>query len=249
MFRAEFESAKAFKKVVDTLSTLLDEITIKIDEEGMKAIAMDPSHVALVKLEVPKLAFDSYEIDEEKEIGIDLEMLKKIFNRAKAKDKLILELDEEKNKLNIIFENTGKRKFSISLLETGGITHKVPEIEYVNKVMLKGDAFKEALKDAKLFSDSVTLKIDEEKFVVYAKSEVNEVESIFDKDSSAVISLECGEEAKSSFNLEYLEDMVKGVSSGDIVKIELGNDMPLKLEYSLSGAELLFFLAPRIEEE
>ncbi len=248
MFRAEFESAKNFKKVVDTLATLLDEVTLKIDEDGIKAIAMDPSHVALVSLNIPRIAFDSYDIDEEKEIGIDLEIAKKIFNRAKAKDKLILELDEEKNKLNIIFENTGKRKFSISLLEGVSTATKVPEIEYVNYVMIKGDAFKEALKDAKLFSDFVTLMIDEEKFVVYAKSEINETESIFEKDSSAVLSFECNENAKSSFNLEYLEDMVKGVGSGDVLKIYLGNDMPLKMEYSLAGAELLFFLAPRIEE-
>lgn len=42
-------------------------------------------------------------------------------------------------------------------------------------------------------------------------------------------------------------DMVKGVSSGDIIKIYLGNDMPLKLEYSIAGVNLTFLLAPRIE--
>ncbi|AAB98235.1 proliferating-cell nuclear antigen (pol30) [Methanocaldococcus jannaschii DSM 2661] len=246
MFRGVMESAKEFKKVVDTISTLLDEICFEVDEEGIKASAMDPSHVALVSLEIPRLAFEEYEADSH-DIGIDLEAFKKVMNRAKAKDRLILELDEEKNKLNVIFENTGKRKFSLALLDISASSVKVPEIEYPNVIMIKGDAFKEALKDADLFSDYVILKADEDKFVIHAKGDLNENEAIFEKDSSAIISLEVKEEAKSAFNLDYLMDMVKGVSSGDIIKIYLGNDMPLKLEYSIAGVNLTFLLAPRIE--
>ncbi len=240
------ESAKEFKKVVDTVSTLLDEICFEVDEEGIKASAMDPSHVALVSLEIPKLAFEEYEADNH-DIGIDLEAFKKVMNRAKSKDKLILELDEERNKLNVIFENTGKRKFSLALLDLSASSVKVPDIEYPNVIMIKGDAFKEALKDASLFSDYVVLKADEDKFVVHAKGDLNENEAIFEKDCSAIISLEVKEEAKSAFNLDYLIDMVKGVSSGDIIKIYLGNDMPVKLEYSIAGVNLTFLLAPRIE--
>ncbi len=240
------ESAKEFKKVVDTVSTLLDEICFEVDEEGIKASAMDPSHVALVSLEIPKLAFEEYEADNH-DIGIDLEAFKKVMNRAKSKDKLILELDEERNKLNVIFENTGKRKFSLALLDLSASSVKVPDIEYPNVIMIKGDAFKEALKDASLFSDYVVLKADENKFVVHAKGDLNENEAIFEKDCSAIISLEVKEEAKSAFNLDYLIDMVKGVSSGDIIKIYLGNDMPVKLEYSIAGVNLTFLLAPRIE--
>jgi proliferating cell nuclear antigen len=246
MFRGVMESAKEFKKVVDTVSTLLDEICFEVDEEGIKAAAMDPSHVALVSLEIPRLSFEEYEADSH-EIGIDLEAFKKVMNRAKSKDKLILELDEEKNKLNVIFENTGKRKFSLALLDLSASSVKVPDIEYPNVIMIKGDAFKEALKDADLFSDYVILKVDEEKFVVHAKGDLNENEAIFERDSSAIISLEVKEEAKSAFNLDYLKDMVKGVSSGDIIKIYLGNDMPVKIEYSLAGVNLTFLLAPRIE--
>ncbi len=246
MFRGVLESAKEFKKVVDTVATLLDEICFEVDEEGVKAAAMDPSHVALVSLEIPRLAFEEYEADSH-EIGIDLEAFKKVMNRAKSKDKLILELDEDKNKLNVIFENTGKRKFSLALLDISSSSVKVPDIEYPNVIMIKGDAFKEALKDADLFSDYVILKVDEEKFVVHAKSDLNESEAVFEKDSSAIISLDVKEAAKSAFNLDYLMDMVKGISKGDIVKIYLGNDMPVKIEYSLAGVNLTFLLAPRIE--
>ncbi|WP_457613400.1 DNA polymerase sliding clamp [Methanocaldococcus sp.] len=246
MFKGVMESAKEFKKVVDTISTLLDEICFEVNEEGIKASAMDPSHVALVSLEIPSLAFEEFTADEH-EIGIDLEAFKKVMNRAKSKDKLILELDEEKNKLNIIFENTGKRKFSLALLDLSASSVKVPEIEYPNVVVIKGEAFKEALKDADLFSDYVILKVENDKFLIQAKGDLNDFSAEFEKDDAAIVNLEVGEEAKSAFNLDYLMDMVKGVSSGDIIKIYLGNDMPLKMEYSLAGVNLTFLLAPRIE--
>ncbi|ENN96730.1 DNA polymerase sliding clamp [Methanocaldococcus villosus KIN24-T80] len=245
--RATLESAKEFKKVVDTVAQILDEICLIANEDGITARAMDPSHVALVSLEIPRLSFEDYEIEGEKEIGIDLEAFKKIMNRAKSKDKLILELDEEKNKLNVIFENSGRRKFSLALLDISASEIKMPEIEYPAVVMLKGDAFKEALKDADLISDYVILKVEDNKFIVETKGELNDFSAEFDEDSSALISIESQGHAKSAFNLEYLLDMVKGIKAGDIVKLYLGTDMPLKLEYSLGGANLTFLLAPRIE--
>ncbi|WP_457611736.1 DNA polymerase sliding clamp [Methanocaldococcus sp.] len=247
MFKAKLESAKEFKKVIDTISTLLDEVCFVVDEEGVRAIAMDPSHVALVSLNIPRLAFEDYQADSH-ELGIDLEAFKKIMNRAKAKDKLILELDEERNRLNVIFENHGKRKFSLSLLDLSSSAAKMPEIEYNNTITLKGDAFKEALKDADLISDYVILKASPTEFIVEAKGDLNDFTAEFTEEDDALINIEGEESVRSAFNLEYLLDMVKGISKGDIVKLYLGNDMPLKMEYSLAGAELTFFLAPRIEE-
>ncbi|ADG13444.1 proliferating cell nuclear antigen PcnA [Methanocaldococcus infernus ME] len=247
MFKAKLESAKEFKKVVDTMATLLDEICLQVNEEGVRAAAMDPSHVALLSLNIPRIAFEDYQADEH-EIGIELEAFKKIMNRAKAKDKLILELDEERNRLNVIFENQGKRKFSLSLLDLSGATTKVPELEYHNVITIKGDALKEALKDADLISDHVIMRASPYEFKIEAKGDLNDFTAEFSSEDDAIISIEGEEEVKSAFNLEYLLDMVKGVSKGDIVKLYLGNDMPLKMEYSLAGCELMFLLAPRIEE-
>ena len=57
------------------------------------------------------------------------------------------------------------------------------------------------------------------------------------------------ENAKATFPLQYLEDMVKATSSASVITISLETDRPLKLEYEIEGAKVAYYLAPRIETE
>lgn len=245
MFRAVCNT-KDFKKIVDAMSNLVDEICFEVDENGIKASAMDPSHVALVSVNLPKEAFDEYVADIH-DIGIDLEALKKFMSRGKSNEKMILELDEEKNKLNITFKNEATRKFSIALYDVSSTNLKVPEIEYPNEILIKTGGFVEALKDAELVNDHVTLKVDNDVFTVYSKGDLNQSETVFENGSETILDLKIDSPSRSTFNLAYLKDITKSTSADDVLKIYLGSDMPVKIEYEIANANLLFLLAPRIE--
>jgi proliferating cell nuclear antigen len=246
MFKATID-AKDFKKIIDATSNLVDEICFEVDEDCIKASAMDPSHVALVSVEIPKEAFEEY-ISDIHDIGVDLEALKKIMGRAKSNEKLTLELDEEKNKLNIILKNDATRKFSMSLYDVSSTNLKVPDIDYPNEIMIKAGAFVEALKDAELVNDHVSLKVSEDgKFVIYSKGDINQSETTYDSDSESILDLKITESSRSTFNLAYLKDITKATSSDDVLHIHLGSDMPVKIEYNIGDAKILFLLAPRIE--
>ena len=246
MFKATI-NAKDFKKIIDATSNLVDEICFEVDENTIKASAMDPSHVALVSVNIPKEAFEEY-VSDTHDIGVDLEALKKIMGRAKTNEKLTLELDEEKNKLNLILKNDATRKFSISLYEVSSTNLKVPDIEYPNEVLIKAGAFVEALKDAELVNDHVSLKIEDDgKFVVYSKGDINQSETTYDGESESILDLKITESSRSTFNLAYLRDITKATSSDDVLRIYLGSDMPVKIEYNIGNANIVFLLAPRIE--
>jgi proliferating cell nuclear antigen len=198
---------------------------------------------------MPKEVFESYEGDIH-DIGIDLEALKKIIARSKGDEKLILELDDEKNKLNVTFKSNVTRKFSIALYDVSSSNLKVPDISYPNQVSIKAGAFVEALKDAELVNDHITLKVDEDKFVIYSKGDLNQSETVFENNNDEYETLtefKMSEPSKSTFNLAYLKDLTKSTSAEDILKIYLGSDMPVKIEYEVSGSKLVFLLAPRIE--
>ncbi len=246
MFKCTMD-AKDFKKIIDAASNLVDEICFEVDEEGIKASAMDPSHVALVSINIPKESFDEY-IADPHDLGVDLESLKKIMARAKSNEKLTLELDEGTNKLNIIFKNDAVRKFSMALYDVSSSNIKVPDISYPNTIIMKAGAFVDALKDAELVSDHVSLKVsDDGKFIIYAKGDINQSEVVFDSSSESIVDLRIGESSKSTFNLSYLKDITKATSSDDILHIYLATDTPVKIEYGVGNGNLLFLLAPRIE--
>lgn len=246
MFKATINS-NYFKKIIEAMSNLIDEVSFEIDEEGMKASAMDPSHVALVSVNIPKEAFEEYVADIH-EIGVDLEAFKKIMGRAKSNEKLTLELDEENNKLNLILKNDAIRRFSLSLYDVSSTNVKVPSIEYPNEITIKAGAFVDALKDAELVNDHVSLKMSQDgKFTIYSKGDINQSEIIYDGDSDSILDLKITQDTKSTFSLPYLKDITKATSSNEVLHIYLGTDMPVKIEYNIGNGKIIFLLAPRIE--
>ncbi|MCJ7771075.1 DNA polymerase sliding clamp, partial [Candidatus Bathyarchaeota archaeon] len=55
--------------------------------------------------------------------------------------------------------------------------------------------------------------------------------------------------ARSTFSLNYLSEMVKAASNlSDVVMLEFSTDMPVRLNFELpSKGRLQYYLAPRIE--
>ena len=60
MFSVKMTDAKLFRDAVNAISTLIDEATFSIDQEGIKLRAMDPSRVAMIDFAMQKTAFDEY---------------------------------------------------------------------------------------------------------------------------------------------------------------------------------------------
>ena len=50
------------------------------------------------------------------------------------------------------------------------------------------------------------------------------------------------------FPLEYLADMLKAAPSDSDVKLFIKTNAPVKIAYALGDAEIIYFLAPRIEQ-
>ena len=81
------------------------------------------------------------------------------------------------------------------------------------------------------------------------KGENGDVKAEFEAGSPEITEMKSTTAAKATFPLQYLEDMVKATSSSSIVTVNLETDRPLKLEYEIEGAKVVYFLAPRIETE
>jgi DNA polymerase III sliding clamp (beta) subunit (PCNA family) len=51
------------------------------------------------------------------------------------------------------------------------------------------------------------------------------------------------------FSLEYLKDMIKASDIAPTVKISLGDNIPVRMDFLAEDIRLSFLLAPRIESE
>lgn len=242
------QDAPALKSVIDCIVSLVEEGQFDVKQDGLHLKAMDPSQISMVSFTMPKSAFVEYNLTEETKIGVDIGQFSNVLSRGKKGEKVELSLEEGRLVVKFVGEKH-KRTFKVPLIDTGDRVQREPKIEFKNFAKVKADALKETLKDAKLVSSHVRLQLLPEMFVVEVKGENSEVKAEFEKGSPEVAEIQTGGAISATFPLQYLEDMVKATSSISIINLYLEVDRPLKLEYELEGAKLVYYLAPRIETD
>jgi proliferating cell nuclear antigen len=246
--RLVVQDAPALKSVIDCIASLVEEGQFEVKADGLHLMAMDPSQISMVSFTMPKSAFVEYDVSEERKIGIDISQLSNVLSRGKKGEKVELAVEEGR----LVIRFTGekhKRTFKVPLIESGERSQREPKIEFKSHATIKADAIKETLKDAKLVSSHVRLQLTPQQFLVEVRGENGEVKAEFDNGSPELLELHTEAPVKATFPLQYLEDMVKATSGNSLVKINLETDRPLKLEYEIEGAKIVYYLAPRIETE
>ena len=247
MVKLVLDDAQEFKKAVDAVSVLIDEAEFIVDEKRFALKATDPSQISMVDFELDKKAFKSYEVKKPTKIGLDLSYLSQVMGRSKAKESLTIELDEKDSRLNITFEGNAKRKFSIPLLDISSAELPNPKINFDAEIKMNAGLLQDALKDASLISNHLTLGVTSDSFFVNASSSKGELNNVSQKNDSDLKKLEVKNECSAMYPLDFLSDMLKAASSSDEIDLFLKTDAPIKISYKIGRAQIIYFLAPRIE--
>lgn len=248
MFRAEIEDVGLLKDSMKTISDMISEGLFQLEDDGLKLVAADPALVGLVDFKIEEDVFESYELDEEVKVGLNIENLYSILRRANSEDTIVLELDE--SKFHITMESASTRNFSLPRLNLS--EDDIPEtqgLDFDFEAELTADVIEGAVKDAMVVSDAVTVSAGEEEMVIEASGDQSDVEFRIDEDSEGVLSMQ-GDPVESMFSLDYLSKMIGGKKISGNVTVKLGNDFPMRMEFVRPDeVDLSFVLAPRIEEE
>src|SRR5690606_12980881 len=109
MFKAVLSDSNILKTSFDAISSIVDEVQMQADSEGLKLDALDRSHITFVHLELKNDVFDVYSCKEPLKINVDTEELMKVLKRAKADDMVELSVDE--GNMIITFEGEASRTF------------------------------------------------------------------------------------------------------------------------------------------
>ncbi len=88
MLFTKTSSAVEWKAVASAIKTLVEEATFEASSEALIFRAMDPSHIALVDLMWPAVAFEKYECDKPFKFSIRVEDFVKLIGRTDSKDSI-----------------------------------------------------------------------------------------------------------------------------------------------------------------
>jgi proliferating cell nuclear antigen len=245
MFKA-IVSADTLKTTLDSVSVLVDECKIHLEEDGLEIRAVDPANVGMVDLDLSADAFESYEADGGL-IGVNLSRLEDIAGMADAGQLVSLELDEETRKLHIQIDGL---EYTLTLIDPDSIRQEpdIPDLDLPAEVVVEGKDINRAVKAADMVSDHIALGVkgSEETFYVDAEGDADDVHLELDRDDLIDLS---AADAHSLFSLDYLKDMDKAIPKDAEVTMELGEEFPVKMHFDIAEGmgHVTFMLAPRIQ--
>jgi len=241
-------SAQTLTSALSSVSELVDECKIHLNEDGFAIRAVDPANVGMVDLVLSAEAFESYEADGGL-IGVDLSRLEDIAGMADSGQLIQLELDEETRKLQIQIDGL---EYTLALIDPDSIREEadLPALDLPATIVIEGADIDRAVTAADMVSDHIALGVDEaaEEFYVEAEGDTDDVHLALDADD--LIDLEVGE-ARSLFSLDYLSDMNNAIPKAAEVTTELGEEFPVKLHFDIAEGQgnVTYMLAPRIQSD
>jgi len=243
-------SIRNLKEIADLLNTVVNEAKFKLDANGLSVKAVDPAHVAMISIDVPREMFLDFQVEGEDEISLDIEKLKSIIRLANSTDSVTM--IKEKEKLKFEINNITK---SVSLLDNNTVfTPRVPQIASESYVVLSKSELERGLKAAEDVSDSIKFLLSPDDFKARSISDSEESELILTREMLKEI--KCGTPVKSSYPLEYLLKLIKSLSSAEDLKLGFKDDYPLTIEFTFGSSKSgearaisgSFLLAPRMEQ-
>ncbi len=243
MLNAEINS-NVLKDLVDIVGTIVDEVKINLNEEGLNLKAVDPAHVAMVDLSLSKDAFEAYEADET-ELGLNLKKMEQFLRLAEAGEMVRMTLDEDENRLVLEVTNITQK---MALLDTAGMTDpNVPSLDLPLSLKVKGKYVLNGVKASENISDHISITANPDGFEILSEEDEDMVRLSLNEEE--LEELNANEEVRSLFALDYFSNMIKCVSKDTVLEIELGADYPIKIQFSFAeeNGSVRYLLAPRIE--
>ena len=237
----KLDKPKLLGDAVSIISEIVTEVRIKLQEDGMSIVAVDPANVAMVVFKLPRETFSQYEAGGEI-WGINLADLKMVLKRASTSSSIILEQDE--NQLKISIFDKVKRIFHMALIDVESEDKDEPRLDFNCNVEMTSDNFSQAIEDCSVVADSCSLVSGSGFFIVEGSGSLNSARAEFSGDEAKIDGI-----GKSRYSLEYLMKFIKAGRISEKVIIRFSDDYPLRLDFPGEKMGMGFILAPRVEND
>ncbi len=253
MFKAKLSDSQVVRGIFESVSSIISEVNMKIDENGIGMAAMDLSHICLVSLTLKKEDFDEFETDKDYELGINLEDMVKIIKRSGSKDEITFIHNPEEKRLVIEMkppEAKKSRTFTLALIDLEGEEinlESLNSMEFPNKCSYPVQYMDEAIKDAEIFSEVLEVIVGD-KLTFASTGNIGDMSYELEKEELDFY--EFNEESKGIFAISFLKNILKVKSISNVLDMSLKSESPLKMLFDiLNSSQIMYYLAPRVEEE
>ncbi|MBV9667988.1 MAG: proliferating cell nuclear antigen (pcna) [Nitrososphaeraceae archaeon] len=267
-FLAVTKTSEIWRSLSSAIMTIVDEAYFEAGPKGLGFRSMHPSHIALIDISWPDIAFEKYECTSTIKFGLKISDFAKIMKRANPNDlvEVNANIKASDNSLNIKTTGGYIRNYKMNLLTFGNEkSSPLPKLTFDSKMIIGAYTLDKIMADIQVIANNMTIETIAGKSAVTFSGNTDNGDAIIMVDTTnhndgsdrkekedplyTVQEVIVKENCKSAYNMDYISKIVRALApSCDTITLEYSSKKPLRLEFVLLNTlKVQFFLAPRID--
>lgn len=242
-----------FVQLFQNLKSLCECVSILLNKEKMYIQGMDSASISIFELTLCSDWFDTYEIEKDLVLGVNLNIFAKILNVHKLNQTIQIKMVNE-DLLDISFSGAEKdfdTEFHMPLINLDQEMLNITEMDYDLEFSMDSKKFKSTIDEISNFGDTVKISFEKEEEILLEINDdvLGNMKVHIDLDDVDECSVSDDENINCSFNLKLLQNISNSSKISRNVELKISSDAPLKCKYSFdSGSELCYYIAPKLNE-
>lgn len=250
----EWDNSQDIKKIFQLINVLVDEPTIYVTETGLEVKAMDPSRVSLIHVTLPKEGSNEYDatelLDKQMKFAISVDyLLKRVLKNVYKDESIRFEIVQSgtDGKVTVILRGKLARQFEVPMLKDTQEYPPSPKVTLTHTSKLVLEDVNALFKD---MEDHVHITGTSDTLTFTSADDLGKFEVQFHIGDHATLNIECQQEAKATFSVSYLKELLKALNAlADMMTLRIATDMPLEIIATLGNkGTATTWLAPRITD-
>jgi proliferating cell nuclear antigen len=234
--------ASTIKSVIDAMKEILMDVNLEFDENGMKIVALDNTHIVLIHLKLHADKFESYYCMKKLYVGINMLKFHMLIKTIQNGDILSLFIHkDDPNILGITIENNEKNvktTYKLSMLDIDVVNVDIPPADFNTIITMPSAYLQKIIRDMHNLAEYIEIKNIGGKLILSCQGEFCCQETILATETQN-IQIKNNENAQEIiqgvFSLKYLSIFTKCTNLCSTVEIYLKNSYPIILQYSIAS--------------
>jgi len=243
----------AFKTLCEALKEILTDTNLIFTPEGIKIIAMDPSHTVLVHLKLEKESFEEYFCTDKITAGISMLNFFKLIKTMTNNDTLTLYIERaDENKLGIRIENGEKNSittYKLNLMDLNEENISIPPAAFESIITLPSSDFQKICRDMSNLSTTIEIKSVGQQLVFGCNGDFASQETIIGQTTNGLAFVKTNDSTdiiQGYYNLKHLVLFTKCTNLCNQLEIYMKNNFPIVIKFAVGSLGCLkLALAPQ----
>ena len=234
--------ASTIKSVIDAMKEILMDVNLEFDENGMKIVALDNTHIVLIHLKLHAEKFESYYCMKKLYVGINMLKFHMLIKTIQNGDILSLFIHkDDPNILGITIENNEKNvktTYKLSMLDIDVVNVDIPPADFNTIITMPSAYLQKIIRDMHNLAEYIEIKNIGGKLILSCQGEFCCQETVLATETQN-IQIKNNENTQEIiqgiFSLKYLSIFTKCTNLCSTVEIYLKNSYPIILQYSIAS--------------